>query len=181
MTLPPRPALTGTPVLTTARLVLRAPEPGDFEGFAAFMGSERARFVGGPAGRMGAWRGFCHITGHWVMRGFSMFVAVERASGRPIGTAGPWFPETWPGPEIAWSLWHEDAEGKGLAFEAALAARAYAFDVLGWTAAISLIAEVNARSQTLARRLGCTPGGTHAFETGGEARIWHHPAPGGAT
>jgi RimJ/RimL family protein N-acetyltransferase len=174
MTAAPRPALTGTPVLRTPRLVLRAPEPGDFEGFAAFLAGDRAAHVGGPAGRLTAWRAFCHITGHWVMRGWSMFVMADPATGRGLGMAGPWFPETWPEAEIGWSLWDAAAEGQGLAFEAVSALRAFVRDRLGWRTAISLIAEGNTRSEALARRLGCVPEGRHAFETGGEARIWRH-------
>ena len=39
--------LTGTPVIHTKRLILRAPEPWDAAPFCAFLGSDRARFVGG--------------------------------------------------------------------------------------------------------------------------------------
>ena len=47
------------------------------------------------------------------------------------------------------------AEGKGIAHEAAIAARNYAYGVLGWTTAVSYIDEPNIRSRRLAERLGC--------------------------
>ena len=90
--------------------------------------------------------------------------------------AGPWFPEGWPEPEIGWSIWDAAAEGKGVAHEAATAARAWAYDALGWTTAISLIVDGNARSEALARRMGCQFEGEFTHETFGKSRIFRHPA-----
>lgn len=168
-------ALTGTPVLRTERLVLRAPQTPDFDAFAAYVATDRARFTGGMLTRELAWRSFCHITGHWVHRGFGVFVVV--ADGRPCGTIGPWFPEGWPEPEIAWTIWDAGFEGRGLAFEAAQAARGHAYGALGWTTAISMIDPDNARSIALARRLGCTPDGTFQHERFGLCHLWRHPGP----
>jgi len=177
MTLSPAPALTGVPVVETERLILRAPMASDFDVFAEFAASDRASFVGGPNGRGLAWRGFCHITGHWVHRGFGVFVVCDKATGAPLGTSGPFHPEGWPEPEIAWTIWAPQAEGKGLAFEAATATRAFAYDVLGWSTAISLIHVGNTRSAALARRMGCVPDGIFTHEQYGESTIWRHPAP----
>lgn len=174
---PPRPRLEGTPVLETERLMLRAPVTADFESFAACLASDRARHIGGPLTRTLAWRSFCHMTGHWVHRGYGMFVFCDRASGAALGMAGPWFPEGWPEPEIGWTVWEPAAEGQGFAHEAAQAARSYAYTVLGWPTAISLIAPENTRSQALARRMGCVPDGTFVHEQFGESGIWRHPAP----
>ena len=177
MTVSPRAALTGVPVLETARLVLRAPQASDFDTFATFAASPRAAFVGGPRSRGLAWRGFCHITGHWVHRGFGPFVFCDKVGGAPLGTTGPFYPEGWPEPEIAWTVWTPQAEGKGLAHEAAQAARAFAYGVLGWSTAISLIDPANTRSAALARRMGCVPDGTFTHEQYGVTDIWRHPAP----
>ncbi len=166
-----------TPVLETERLILRAPVTEDFEPFAACMASDRAVHLGGPFSRVLAWRSFGHLTGHWVHRGYGMFVLVERATGAAIGMSGPWFPEGWPEPEIGWTIWAPEAEGKGYAAEAALAARGYAYDVLGWPTTISLIAPGNTRSQALARRMGCVLESTFTHEQFGESGIWRHPAP----
>ncbi len=175
----PAVRLEGVPVIETARLRLRAPRIEDFEVQAAFMASPRSRFVGGPMPRALAWRAFCHLTGHWVHRGYGMFVVADRAGDRAIGMAGPWFPEGWPEPEIGWSLWDPAAEGRGLAFEAAAAARSFARESLGWTTAISLILAGNTRSEALAARLGAVPEGEFAHETFGPARIFRHPGAGG--
>lgn len=171
------PQLTGVPVLETARLILRAPAPRDFEPFAAYCASERARFTGGPLERNFAWRAFCSITGNWVQRGYSFFVIEARATGRAIGMAGPWFPEGWPEPEIGWQLWDAADEGQGHAREAAEAARGFAYDALGWQTAISLIVEGNTRSEALARRLHCIPDGIFTHAQLGSCAIWRHPAP----
>ncbi|MGB4828061.1 MAG: GNAT family N-acetyltransferase [Paracoccaceae bacterium] len=169
--------LSGIPVIDTARLRLRGPRVADFEVYAAFLASPRSSRIGGPVPRVQAWRSFGHLTGHWVLRGYSMFILADRDTDTALGMAGPWFPEGWPEPEIGWSIWAAEAEGKGLAHEAATAARAHAYDSLGWTTAISLIAEGNARSEALAHRMACTPEGTFVHEVFGQSRIFRHPGP----
>jgi len=166
-----------TPRLETARLVLRGVRPADFEAFAAYQLSERSKYTGGPLDRNQAWRAFGHLIGHWVLRGYSVFVIEEKATGRAIGTAGPWYPEGWPEREIGWTIWSADTEGKGLAFEAAQAARAYAYDVLAWNTAISLVLDGNTRSEALAQRMGCTLDGSFTHAQFGLTSIWRHPAP----
>lgn len=168
--------LAGVPVLRTARLTLRAPQTPDFEPFAAYFASDRSRFTGGPMTREMAWRAFCHLSGHWVHRGYGPFV-IEGPDGAALGYTGPYFPEGWPEPEIAWTLWDPAAEGRGYAFEAATEARRFACDALGWTAPISMIDPANDRSIALARRLGCRPDGTFTHERFGLCHLWRHPQP----
>ncbi|MEZ5798748.1 MAG: GNAT family N-acetyltransferase [Paracoccaceae bacterium] len=169
--------LSGIPILDTPRLRLRAPRLADFEVFAAFMASPRSQHVGGPQGRTLSWRSFCHLTGHWVHRGYSMFIFARRDTDAALGMAGPWCPEGWPEPEIGWSVWAPEAEGQGLAFEAATATRRWSYDTLGWTTAISLIVSGNTRSETLARRMGATHEADFTHETFGKSRIFRHPGP----
>ena len=169
--------LTGIPVIETFRLRLRGPTLADYEVFAGFMASPRAAHIGGPVPRAQAWRGFGHLTGHWVLRGYSMFILADRQTDVALGMAGPWFPEGWPEREIGWSIWAAEAEGKGLAQEAAIAARSYAYDALGWTTAISLIADGNTRSEALALRMGCVRDGDFVHEIFGKSRIFRHPGP----
>jgi len=167
--------LSNTPVLETERLFLRAPQPGDFEPCAAFLTSDRARFVGGPCDRNQSWRAMGHMTGHWVHRGFGMFIFHAKGDETPLGMAGPWFPEGWPEHEIAWSIWLPAAEGKGLAFEAATAARAYAWNSLGWNSAVSYIDPNNARSIRLAERMGAMRAANPVPEGG--SLVYRHPVP----
>ncbi len=162
------------PRLETPRLILRAPQLADFDAYAAYQASDRSRFTGGPLERNLAWRAFGHVAGHWLLRGYGVFVLQDKATGRAIGTAGPWFPEGWPEPEIAWTLW--DSEGRGLAAEAALAARDWAYESLGWHSAISMILDGNTRSEALAARLGCTREGGFTHAQFGATSVWRHPA-----
>lgn len=151
-------ALTGTPVLETARMTLRAPQGGDWPFWRDFVTSDRARHIGGPmlvAGQ--AWRAFGHVIGHWAMRGFGMFVMVDRADGRRLGLTGPWFPDGWAEREIGWNLWLPEAEGKGFAQEGARATLDHAFNHLNWDTAVSYISAQNAASIRLAERLGARP------------------------
>ena len=150
-------SVTGAPALTTERLTLRMPASRDWEAFAAFMTSDRASMIGGPLTRDLAWRGFGHSVGHWVLRGYGMFFITLRGSDTAIGMTGLWFPEGWPEPELGWSMFSGDHEGKGLAFEAAEVARQYAFQKLGWKTMVSYIDPANLRSIALAERLGAVP------------------------
>ena len=145
-----------TPVLETERLVLHAPQLADWEPLAAFLSSARAQYVGGPLSRDRAWRGFGHLVGHWVLRGYGMFFVTPKGADTAIGMVGPWFPEGWPEQEIGWSMFAPEAEGQGYAFEAAIAAKAHVFADLGWKTAVSYIDPANARSIALAQRLGAT-------------------------
>ena len=61
----------------------------------------------------------------------------------------------WAEPELGWTLMAE-AEGKGLGFEAAAAARDYAARHQGLNGVISYIAHANDRSRALAERLGAS-------------------------
>ncbi len=144
------------PVLFTERLILRPPVAEDFEAWADFHADpETMRHLGGVQPRATAWRSLCTMAGAWTVRGYAMFAMIERDTGRWIGRAGPWMPEGWPGTEIAWGIARE-FEGKGFAFEAAVASIDYAVDVLGWTDIIHTIAPDNIASIRLAQRLGST-------------------------
>ena len=144
------------PTLTTDRLVLRPPRQEDFEPWAALMADEKAaRFIGGVQPAPAAWRIMATMTGAWSLRGFSMFSVIQRANGRWMGRAGPWFPHGWPSPEVGWAL-TPDSWGQGYAQEAATACLDWVFDVLGWPKVIHCIDPANQPSMVLARRLGST-------------------------
>lgn len=164
------------PELETERLVMRAPSPGDFEAEAAFYHSDRSRHVGGPMPRDQAWRSFAAIIGHWVIRGFGFWAVVERETGLYCGRVGLWFPDGWPEPEIGWMVMGP-AEGRGIAHEAAKRARSYAYDALGWTTVISLIADDNDRSKALAARMGAVWESAYEHPSYGPMQVYRHPGP----
>ncbi len=156
------PRLADTPVLETERLILRAPVAEDWARWLPFAMSERARHIGGPHDEGKAWRGFCHIVGMWVARGFGFFVFAPKEGGPALGHAGPWAPE---------------AEGKGYASEAAEAARAHAFGALGWDTAVSYVMPENARSIRLAERLGARRDSGARTPWDEPCLVYRHPAP----
>ena len=109
------------PVLETERLILRCPEERDLDGFAEMMADEEAmRFLGGVKPRTEAWRTLAVLAGSCVIRGYTLFSVIDKASGDWLGRIGPWFPEAWPGTEVGWGL-KRSAWGKGYAVEAATA------------------------------------------------------------
>ncbi len=164
------------PVVETARLRLRAPKLSDFEAYAAFRASDRTAHVGGPMDRETAFDSFSALIGHWALRGFGRWIVADRETDAPLGYVGPFFPEDWPEPEIAWTVFAA-AEGRGVAYEAAHAARAFAYEKLGWTTAISLTTPQNARSIALARRLGAREDGEYQHQSMGRLLVWRHPGP----
>ncbi len=170
-------SLSGTPVLETERLTLRAPVAADWPYWCDFALSDRSRFVrGAEPSEANAWRAFGHMIGHWVLRGYGMFVVSRRGGDIPLGAAGPWFPAGWAEQEIGWTLWSEEAEGQGIATEAARAGRAHAYDTLGWHTAVSYIHPDNAASIAVAERLGASR--DEAAETAGDdVRVYRHPTP----
>lgn len=166
--------MTG-PVIETARLRLRQPEAKDGADYAAFYQSDRSRYMGGPQSELYSWLDYYAEVGHWTIRGFGMFAVTMKGDDRALGLVGPWFPPTWPEHEIGWVLWAE-AEGKGIAREAATAARAHAYRDLGWKTAVSYIHPENARSIRLAEALGARPDPEAATPFPGSL-IYRHPAP----
>ena len=139
-------------------MILRDYRPADFDDFAAFFQSERSRFIGGPVTRELAWRGLAAPVGHRAPRGYGFRAEEDRAAGQFCGHVGLWFPEGWPEPEVGWVMMGR-AEGRGIAREAAEAARDYAFGPLGWTTAISAIDPGIARSIRLAEGMSCRRAG----------------------
>lgn len=164
------------PILETERLRLRPLCEADFPAFAEFYESDRSRYVGGPVSAEQSWRILASEIGHWTLRGYGRWGVEEKATGAFCGVIGLWNPHAWPEPELGWDLM-AGFEGKGYATEAALAARAYAYDTLKWPTAISLVVLENAGSAAVAKRLGATREKRFTHERFGEMDIYRHPSP----
>jgi RimJ/RimL family protein N-acetyltransferase len=157
--------------LETGRLLLRDFRPDDTDAYADMCADpEVMQYLsadGSVLSRDDAWRQMAMFAGHWVLRGYGMWVVEERATGQLVGRVGLHYPEGWPGREVGWALarrfW-----GQGLAQEAARAAIDFAFQRLGWPHLISLIHPNNERSINLAMRLG------ESFEGVAEVRGVRH-------
>ena len=166
-----------TPTLTTERLVLRMPEMADFAAYAAFLTTDRARFMGGPHGGAKAWDWFCNDVAQWVL--LDMGALIVTLQGRALGQValchGPNFPE----PELGWLLYSAADEGRGYAIEAA-ALRDWALGPRGLASVVSYIDHQNAASQRLAQRLGGWLDVGAAQPGAEDCAVYRHDAPGRA-
>jgi RimJ/RimL family protein N-acetyltransferase len=113
--------------------------------------------LGGVQAPSDAWRGLAMMIGAWALSPAAMFSVIEKSTLDWIGRIGPWQPHQWPVTEVGWGV-HPEAQGKGLAFEAAVYSVDFAFETLGWERVDHLIADANTRSQALAARLGAVAG-----------------------
>ncbi|MEL6233956.1 MAG: GNAT family N-acetyltransferase [Pseudomonadota bacterium] len=161
--------------LETERLILRRPTRADEAGAVAFYESDRSKFVGGPFKTHIAWSCWAADFGHWDLRGFGSFAVTMKGDDTCLGIVGPYYPATWPEFEIGWLIWPE-AEGRGIAYEAARACVDHAFRDLGWETAVSYIDPENARSIALAERLGAVRDDA-APRPDPEDYVFRHPRP----
>jgi RimJ/RimL family protein N-acetyltransferase len=161
------------PVLDTQRLTLRAPKKSDLRTLTAFYETERSHMVGGPRDATGSFSSLASRIGHWALHGYGLWHIDSRENGDFLGWAGIINPAGWDEPELGWTLFAH-AEGKGFAFEAARAARAFAAQAFKLDGVISYIRADNTRSAALATRLGATY--EHDGTVMGTAcHIWRHP------
>lgn len=162
------------PVLHTSRLTLRPHVMADMAPLREFFRSDRAQYVGGPQNETHFWYGFASETGSWDLMGHGGW-GVETKGGEFLGqvaiTRPPHFAET----EIGWTFLAK-GEGKGYAFEAALAALHWAW-AQGFATLVSYIHPENARSLALAKRLGAVHDPQAALpkgETADETVVYRH-------
>ncbi len=161
------------PVLDTQRLTLRAPQASDLPTLTAFYETERSHTVGGPRTALESFTGLTARIGHWAVCGFGLWHIDSRENGDFLGWVGVMNPPGWQEPELAWALFAH-AEGKGYAFEAARAARAFASQEFKLDGLISYILPDNTRSAALAERLGASIEGDGLL-LGKPCNIWRHP------
>jgi RimJ/RimL family protein N-acetyltransferase len=141
------------PVLTTARLTLRQPQLADFEHWAVFFASDRSVHEGGPKDRLGAWQHWAADVALWTLRGYGPFGVEDRATGAYLGEVGIYHGEGYPAPELGWFVVPE-AEGRGVALEAAGAVLDWVRNSFDWPHITNIISPDNARSIALGLRLG---------------------------
>lgn len=163
------------PSLTTNRLTLRGPRRGDFAPYAAFWASDRSVFEGGPRDARAAWEDFAASFGLWLVEGYGCWSVEDRATQGFCGIVGMNFPVHFPEPEIGWTLTPE-AEGRGIGFEAAVAARDWVYANTGLRTLVSYIAPANHRSIRLAERMGAWRDDTAARPDPDDV-VMRHPGP----
>jgi RimJ/RimL family protein N-acetyltransferase len=147
-------------VIETDRLVLRRWTDADREPFAALNADpEVMRYLGaGPLTRDESDAFVDRIESSFDERGFGLWcVALRDTPNRCLGFTGlavpSWLPEILPAVEIGWRI-ARSAWGRGIATEAAVAARAHAFDVLELDQLVAMRHPDNARSGRVMDKLG---------------------------
>lgn len=171
--------MTQIPTLETERMILRPPKAEDFDTYSKTLMSDRAQYIGGPYSLSGAWRDFSCDVASWLLRGFGPWAMEESATGFFLGMVTLHKPASYPENEMGWVIL-EVAEGKGFAYEAAMKAREYAYEVLGWSTVVSYIDPKNSRSIALAERMGATRDDNAALPDGAsgpeDCLVFRHPA-----
>ena len=149
-------------ILETSRLVLRELGLDDLNFVAAMLAHpEVMKFWPRPYLRDEAEAGIIKFQDRYLTDGFDYLLAVDKASGQPIGQAGllrqevNGVVETGIGYIIHRPFWRQ-----GYATEAAMACRDYAFDTLGKKRIVVLVRPENIGSQMVARKIGSQPEGT---------------------
>ncbi len=164
------------PTLETERLTLRAPVAADFGAYAQTLASPRAIHIGGPCDRREAWLDFCQDIASWHLYGHGSWTVTETGADTTLGTVMLHHELGDPERELGWIL-HKGSEGRGIATEAATAARDFAFDTLEWDTFVSYIAPENDRSIRVAERLSATLDPDAAKPAGfPECLIYRHTA-----
>lgn len=153
MTPSPAAHAAAVPVLLTQRLRLRAPRLADFEHWAAFLASDRSVHEGGPMERTHAWQHWAATGALWLLKGYGPFGVEDRQTGAYLGEVGIYHGDDYPAPELGWFVVPE-AEGKGVAHEAARAVLDWPKTATDWPHVTSIIEPANARSIALGLRLG---------------------------
>ncbi len=139
------------PTITTDRLTLRPYRREDFPAYAAFLATERSKYMGGPYGESDAWWWFTTDTVTWQFHGFGT-LAIE-VDGTLAGMAGLIFPPNFPEPECGWAL-YDGFTGHGFATEAGRAMLDHTFATTSLKSIVSYTHPENLASHRVAERLG---------------------------
>jgi RimJ/RimL family protein N-acetyltransferase len=151
------------PVLTTARLILRAHEAADLDPLYAMRSDPRvARYIGNILlTRPQSWARICSYRGMWPLLGYGYWALEERATGAFIGEAGfadfkrEMEPSLEGQPEAGWIL-SPDASGKGYATEAVQCALDWMDRTFPGRETVCMIDPENAASLRVAAKCGYT-------------------------
>ena len=168
--------MTQAPTITTQRLTLRSHRASDFDAYAGTFASDRAQYMGGPMARRKAWFAFCADIAQWSLFGHGAWGVERNEDGTFIGQVAIGKPPHFPEVELGWMLC-DGAEGHGYAFEAATAARDWAYVELGRDTLVSYIDAENIRSIALAERLGAVVDPTAATPDDEDCLVYRHPDP----
>lgn len=161
------------PVLRTPRTVLRAPRLEDATLWCTILMDDAAGHLGGPFDLDDTFTDFVAAAGLWLLRGHGLWTVTDHDDA-VLGFVLIGFEPGDREPELGF-LFASHARGRGLAFEAALAARNHALEVLGLPGLVSYIAPSNTASRALVGRLGARFEGLADWDNDpAPAEIWRH-------
>jgi RimJ/RimL family protein N-acetyltransferase len=167
------------PTVSTARLRLRAFRASDLDAYAAMQANPevmRHLVDGRTHTRIEVWRTMATYLGGWPLRGYGMWACETAEAGLFAGNVGIFQPLDWPEPELAYAL-DRPFWGKGLATEAAGAARDWLFAHFPLNRVASFIRPENDASKRVVERLGAVREGTVELRGSGMEH-WVHRRPG---
>jgi RimJ/RimL family protein N-acetyltransferase len=149
------------PTLETARLRLRPFRAADLEPqWESMTDPGVVRFLGGvPQSREETWRKILGSPGLWALLGYGYWVAERLEDGAYLGQIGfadfkrDMSPSIEGIPEMGWIM-APQAQGRGYASEAVLAALAWADETLGGGEIVAIISHENAASIRIAEKAG---------------------------
>jgi ribosomal-protein-alanine N-acetyltransferase len=147
---------SSTWIIETDRLRLREMEVADLDFIATMLAdAEVMRHYPATYNRSEAQGWVERQRKRYAEHGHGLWLAIDRATGQPVGQIGLLLQEVEGKlePEIGYLL-HKPFWHQGLATEAGLGVRRYAFGSPNRSRVISLIRPANAPSQAVARRLG---------------------------
>jgi RimJ/RimL family protein N-acetyltransferase len=177
--------LPGGPLLTTDRLELRRPQPGDLPGLVALMAPEalRAHLGPTPPDAEGQFGRLLRNAGSWSLYGYGTFIVRLRGDPRIIGNCGMF--HGWRGfgqglddvPEAGWIV-ALDHWRSGIAAEAMEAALGWFDAAHGPRRIACMIEEDNTASHRLARKLGFDAYGRQTLVEDGAEVVLYERIPG---
>lgn len=163
--------MTGAPVLTTERLVLRPHRAGDLDAIAAMTGDPLVmRGIGGLAqSREDSWRRMMSGVGSWALLGFGYWVIERRSDGQLLGQLGltdfkrDVEPRIEDVPELGYAL-GAAAHGAGYASEAVAAVLQWADAMLQADQVVAIVDPDNIRSIRVLEKAGFGAAGAATYK-----------------
>ncbi len=160
-------------MIQTDRLILRPYNVADFDNYLKMVSDPKVvQFLGGrPMPAEDAWNRLLRYTGHWAVFGFGMFAVFERTTNRFLGETGIADFHRGLGcdfdgvGEAAW-VFTSESQGRGFAYEAAMAALKWYSSEEDHQRTVCLIAPDNRASLVLAEKLGYIPFGNVVYRGG---------------
>ena len=145
--------------LETERLILRILRTDDLQEIEKMHTDPEVMALsgaGGPLDKAQTFKHCCAALGHWLLKGYGLYVLENKTTGDFCGTVGLRDLPDYPCPELNWIL-PRSQWGHGYALEAAHAVKKQAFEELRFEELYHFIAPENQRSIRLAQKLGATP------------------------